>query len=188
MKKTILALGIALLISGITVQKINAQASTTIVGTEMMYPAKDIVTNAVKSKDHTTLVAAVKAAGLVETLSGKGPFTVFAPVNNAFEDLPEGTVSTLLMAENKKMLTGVLTYHVLAGTYSFKDIASAIKSKNGKVSMKTVNGQQLTFSMNGEHNIIITDSSGAIANISTYDVMQSNGVIHVIDKVLLPEM
>ena len=153
-----------------------------------MYPMKDIVANAVNSKDHTTLVAAVKAADLVATLQSKGPFTVLAPVNNAFEDLPAGTVDNLLKPENKKVLTAVLTYHVLSGKYSFNDFAAAIKKGGGKATMKTVNGQELTFMMNGIHNIIVQDATGATANITTYDVMQSNGVIHVIDRVLMPKI
>ena len=152
-----------------------------------MYPSKNIIENAVKSADHTTLVAAVQAAGLVETLSGKGPFTVFAPVNDAFENLPTGTVETLLMAENKAMLTGILTYHVLAGKYDFNTLAAEIKKGKGMAKIKTVAGGMLTFTMNGEHNITITDEKGNKANISVYDVNQSNGVIHVIDEVLMPK-
>src|SRR5205085_11331563 len=144
--------------------------------------------NAVKSKDHTTLVAAVKAASLVETLEGKGPFTVLAPVNNAFEDLPAGTVDNLLKPENKSMLTGVLTYHVLAGKFSFDDLAAAIKKGGGRATMKTVQGQELTFMMNGPHNITVKDATGNVADITTYDVNQSNGVIHVIDRVLMPKI
>lgn len=162
------------------------QKGTIMVGGEAMYPKKDIVSNAVNSADHTTLVAAVKAAGLVETLQGEGPFTVLAPVNDAFENLPEGTVESLLKPESKSKLTAVLTYHVLAGDYSFDDIATAIKKGGGKVTMKTVQGAILTFSMNGKHNIVVTDESGNTASITTYDVSQSNGVIHVIDTVLLP--
>lgn len=162
--------------------------NTVMVGGEAMYPKKNIVENAVNSKDHTTLVAAVKAAGLVETLQGKGPFTVFAPVNDAFENLPEGTVETLLKPENKATLTKVLTYHVVAGKYDFNAIAAAIKKGKGKATLKTVSGGTLTAMMNGPHNITVADESGNVANISTYDVMQSNGVIHVIDKVLLPKM
>ena len=158
------------------------------VGGAAMYPSKNIVENAVNSKDHTTLVAAVKAAGLVETLEGRGPFTVLAPVNNAFEDLPAGTVDNLLKPENKSTLSSVLTYHVLAGKYSFDDIASAIKKGGGKSTMKTVQGQELTFMMNGAHNITIKDSAGNVADITTYDVNQSNGVIHVIDRVLMPKI
>ncbi len=166
---------------------LDAQNGTTMVGGEAMYPKKNIVENAVNSKDHTTLVAAVKAAGLVETLQSEGPFTVFAPVNSAFDALPEGTVSALLKPEAKDQLTGVLTYHVVAGRMDTKAIEKAIKDGKGKATLKTVNGGALTASMNGNRNIIIQDSNGNVANISTYDVYQSNGVIHVIDKVLLPK-
>lgn len=165
---------------------VNAQ--TVMVGEEQMYPKKNIIENAVNSKVHTTLVAAVKAADLVTTLQGKGPFTVFAPVNDAFENLPAGTVEKLLKPENKAMLTKVLTYHVIAGNYNFDALAKAIKAGGGKSVMKTVSGGSLTFMMNGEHNITITDEGGATATISTYDVNQSNGVIQVIDKVLMPKM
>lgn len=161
---------------------------TVTVGGEAMYPKKNIVENAVNSADHTTLVAAVKAAGLVETLQGAGPFTVFAPVNNAFEDLPEGTVETLLKPENQKTLTTVLTYHVVAGNYDYDAIAAAIKKGKGKATLKTVSGGTLTAMMNGACNIAVADESGNVANISTYDVTQSNGVIHVVDQVLLPKM
>ena len=164
----------------------NTQAQTVQVGGEAMYPAKNIVQNAVNSKDHTTLVAAVKAAGLVETLQSAGPFTVFAPVNNAFEDLPAGTVETLLKTENKNQLVGVLTYHVIPGKLDFDALAKAITAGKGKASFKTAQGAELTFMMNGKTNITIKDAKGQIANISTYDVYQSNGVIHVIDRVLLP--
>ena len=180
----------------ITAGAVNAQSkmsgdskdNTVMVGSEAMYPMKNIIENAVNSKDHTTLVAAVKAAGLVETLQGKGPFTVFAPVNNAFEDLPAGTVESLLKPESKAALTGVLTYHVLAGRYTYDDVAAAIKKGNGKVSMKTVQGQDLWFMMNGPHNIVVKDATGSVANFTTYDVIQSNGVIHVLDKVVMPKM
>jgi len=163
-----------------------SQKQTVMVGGEAMYPKKDIVSNAVNSADHTTLVAAVKAADLVETLQSKGPFTVLAPVNDAFENLPEGTVASLLKPEAKSKLTAVLTYHVLAGNYGFDDIASAIKKGGGKATMTTVQGATLTFAMNGMNNIVVMDGSGNTANITTYDVNQSNGVIHVIDTVLLP--
>ena len=159
---------------------------TVMVGGEAMYPTKDIVANAVNSKDHTTLVAAVKVAGLVETLQGPGPFTVFAPTNDAFENLPEGTISTLLKPENKKMLTTVLTYHVVSGTMDMKALKKAVKSGNGKAELKTVSGGILTVMMNGATNLILKDEKGQIATISTYDVRQSNGVIHVIDTVVLP--
>lgn len=167
---------------------LSAQKNTVMVGGEAMYPKKNIVENAVNSKAHTTLVAAVQAAGLVETLQSAGPFTVFAPVNDAFENLPEGTVETLLKPENKKTLTTVLTYHVVAGKYDFNAIAGAIKKGNGKATLPTVSGGTLTATMNGMHNITVTDESGNVANVSTYDVIQSNGIIHVIDQVLLPKM
>jgi len=159
---------------------------TVMVGGEAMYPMKDIVDNAVNSEDHTTLVAAVKAAGLVETLKSDGPFTVFAPVNDAFENLPEGTVSTLLKAENKDKLTAVLTYHVVAGKYDAKAIMKAIKKGDGTATLTTVNGGALTAMMNGPMNVLVKDANGNVANISTYDVMQANGVIHVVNAVLLP--
>ena len=163
-------------------------AQNVMVGGEAMYPAKDIVSNAVNSKDHTTLVTAVKAAGLVETLQGKGPFTVFAPINGAFAVLPAGTVESLLKPESKAALTGVLTYHVLAGRYSARDIEKHIQKGKGSAILTTVNGQTLTAMMNGPRNIVLKDAAGGIANISTYDVLQSNGIIHVIDHVLLPKM
>lgn len=185
MKKSILTVcTIAFLTLGIS--KSNAQ-NTVMVGGEAMYPSKNIIENAVKSEDHTTLVAAVKAAGLVETLQGKGPFTVFAPTNEAFENLPAGTVETLLKPENKGMLTGVLTYHVVAGKMDSAALMKAIKMGKGKAELKTVSGGLLTAKMNGDKNITITDESGNVANISIYDVYQSNGVIHVIDTVVLPK-
>jgi len=159
---------------------------TTMVGGEQMYPKKDIVSNAVNSKNHTTLVAAVQAAGLVETLQGPGPFTVFAPVNDAFENLPTGTVETLVKPENKATLTKILTYHVLSGAYDFDAISALIKKGKGKAVLTTVSGDALTAQMNGMHNITLTDESGNLANITIYDVYQSNGVIHVIDQVVLP--
>lgn len=171
-----------------TVLAFQANAQETVVGGEKMYPMKNIVENAVNSKDHTTLVAAVKAADLVETLQSKGKFTVFAPTNDAFENLPAGTVETLLKPENKATLTTVLTYHVISGQYDFAALEKAIKAGKGKATMKTVAGSELTFMMNGPKNITVTDANGGTANISTYDVMQSNGVIHVLDKVLLPKM
>ncbi len=164
----------------------TADGQNTTVGGEIMYPAKNIVENAVNSKDHTTLVAAVQAAGLVETLQTEGPFTVFAPVNDAFENLPAGTVDNLLKPENKDALVKVLTYHVLAGNYDFAALEKEIKAGKGKAVLKTVAGEELTFMMNGPRNITITDKNGNVANISTYDVRQKNGVIHVIDKVLIP--
>ena len=157
------------------------------VGGQAMYPQKDIIDNAVNSKEHTTLVAAVKAAGLVETLKGKGPFTVFAPTNDAFKNLPAGTVDNLLKPENKAMLTKILTYHVVAGKVSYNDLKDMIKKGNGKATLKTVSGGTLTAMMNGDVSITLTDEAGNTANISTYDVFQSNGVIHVIDHVLMPK-
>ena len=156
------------------------------VGGEAMFPTKDIVDNAVKSADHTTLVAAVKAADLVATLKTQGPFTVFAPTNDAFENLPEGTVETLLKPENKAKLAGVLTYHVVAGRMTADGLRKMIKASNGTAELKTVNGGRLWVMMNGPSNIVLKDEKGAIAHISTYDVIQSNGVIHVIDRVVLP--
>ncbi len=164
----------------------NAQMSTVMVGGQTMYPNKDIVANAVNSADNTTLVAAVKAAGLVSALQGPGPLTVFAPTNDAFKDLPPGTVQTLLMPANKPQLTAVLTYHVVPGRLDFASLSALIAQGGGRAMLKTLNGATLTASMNGPHNIILTDAKGGVAHISTYDVYQSNGVIQVIDKVLLP--
>lgn len=163
-------------------------AQTVNVGGEAMFPKKNIVENAVNSKDHTTLVAAVKAADLVATLQTAGPFTVFAPVNDAFENLPDGTVATLLKPENKATLATVLTYHVVAGKYDFTAIEALIKKGKGSAKLATVSGGTLIAKMNGARNITITDENGGVANITTYDVYQSNGVIHVIDKVVLPAM
>ncbi len=162
--------------------------NTVEVGGEAMYPKKNIVENAVNSEAHTTLVAAVKAAGLVETLQGKGPFTVFAPTNDAFENLPAGTVETLLKKENKGQLTTVLTYHVIAGKYTASSLMEAIKKGKGKAQLETVSGGTLSFKMNGAKNIQVIDENGNAANISIYDVIQSNGVIQVVDAVLLPKM
>ncbi|MBU9808569.1 fasciclin domain-containing protein [Rahnella sp. C60] len=161
--------------------------STTMVGGAEMYPSKNIVENALNSKDHTTLVAAVKAAGLVDTLQGKGPFTVFAPTNAAFAKLPAGTVDNLVKPENKATLTSILTYHVVAGKYEMKDLEKLLKKGNGTAELKTVNGQPLWILNNGPHNIQLKDAKGNIANISTYDVQQKNGVIDVIDTVLMPK-
>lgn len=161
--------------------------NTVMVGGKSMSPSKDIIDNAVNSADHTTLVAAVKAAGLVETLKGKGPFTVFAPTNAAFAKLPPGTVDTLVKPENKATLTKILTYHVVPGKYDFMKLSSEIKSHNGKAEIATASGGKLSFEMNGMHNIVVMDDSGNTANISTYDVYQANGVINVIDSVLMPK-
>jgi uncharacterized surface protein with fasciclin (FAS1) repeats len=158
-----------------------------IVGGAPMYPTKNIVENAVNSKDHTTLVAAVKAAGLVETLQSAGPFTVFAPTNAAFSKLPDGTVESLLKPENKKMLQNILTYHVVAGRMSAKDIMMAIKKGNGKATMKTVSGGTLT-AWQKDNMVYVTDENGGQAQVTIADVNQSNGVIHVIDAVVAPKM
>ncbi len=158
------------------------------VGGEEMFPMKNIVENAVNSKAHTTLVAAVKAADLVGTLQSAGPFTVFAPVNDAFENLPAGTVETLLKPENKATLVKVLTYHVVAGKLNFNAIRAKIKAGKGMATLKTVSGGTLIAKMNGAHNITLTDENGGVANITTYDVYQSNGIIHVLDAVVLPKM
>jgi uncharacterized surface protein with fasciclin (FAS1) repeats len=155
------------------------------VGGAAMYANKDIVDNAVNSKDHTTLVAAVKAAGLVETLKSAGPFTVFAPTNAAFDKLPAGTVETVLKPENKAMLTKVLTYHVVAGKMDSKMIAKAIKAGNGKAELTTVAGGKLWASMEG-NKLILTDEKGMTATVTIANVMQKNGVIHVVDTVLMP--
>ncbi len=155
------------------------------VGGAAMYKNKDIVDNAVNSKDHTTLVTAVKAAGLVDTLKGKGPFTVFAPTNAAFDMLPAGTVDTLLMPENKAMLTKVLTYHVVAGKMDSKAIMKAIKKGKGKAMLTTVSGGMLTATMSG-NNLMLTDEKGGMTMVTIANVKQSNGVIHVVDHVLMP--
>ncbi len=160
-------------------------ASNPMVGGHEMFPSKNIVQNALNSDDHTTLVAAVKAAGLLDTLQSAGPFTVFAPTNEAFAKLPTGTVDTLLMAENKATLTKVLTYHVVSGSMDSKEIAKAIKAGNGKAELNTVSGGKLWASMNGK-DLILTDEKGGMAKVTIANVYQSNGVIHVIDAVLLP--
>jgi uncharacterized surface protein with fasciclin (FAS1) repeats len=160
-------------------------ANDPMVGGHEMFPSKNIVQNALNSDDHTTLVAAVKAAGLVDTLEGPGPFTVFAPTNEAFAKLPAGTVDTLLMAQNKAMLTKILTYHVVSGKMDSKDIAKAIKAGNGKAELTTVSGGKLWASMMGK-DLVLTDEKGGMAKVTIANVNQSNGVIHVIDTVLLP--
>jgi uncharacterized surface protein with fasciclin (FAS1) repeats len=165
----------------------SAAFADVMVGGQAMLPSKNIVENAVNSADHTTLVAAVKAAGLVDTLQSKGPFTVFAPVNAAFAALPAGTVDTLLKPENKGALTGILTYHVIAARLTYNDLRNMIRNSGGRATVKTVAGGTLTAEMNGPVNIILKDATGAAANISVYDVIQSNGVIHSIDRVLMPK-
>ncbi len=161
-------------------------SSPVMVGGAPMYPTKDIIDNAVNSKDHTTLVAAVKAAGLVDTLKGPGPFTVFAPTNAAFAALPAGTVDTLLKPENKPALTKVLTYHVVAGRVSAMALKQQIAAGGGKAMLKTVSGGTLTASASGG-GIALMDESGGTSMVTIADVVQSNGVIHVVDKVLLPK-
>ena len=184
--KTIKVLGLFILTAFFTSATFAQMEKTVMVGGAAMYPSKNIIENAVNSKDHTTLVAAVKAAGLVETLEGTGPFTVFAPTNSAFNKLPAGTVETLLKPENKAKLTAVLTYHVVPGKLDSKELMSMIKAGMGKATLKTVQGENLYVSMKGKK-IMITDENGGVATVTIADVNQSNGVIHVIDKVLLPK-
>ena len=174
-----------LVFAAFTAMPTFAKEATVMVGGAPMFPSKNIIQNAVNSKDHTTLVAAVKAAGLVDTLEGKGPFTVFAPTNEAFAKLPAGTVDTLLKPENKGQLTQVLTYHVVPGRITAKDLMAAIEKGNGKATYKTVEGADLTFEMK-DGAIWVWDGKGDAAKITIKNVMQSNGVIHVIDTVLLP--
>ena len=163
----------------------SKMAGTKMVGGAAMYPTKDIIDNAVNSKDHTTLVAAVKAAGLVETLKGAGPFTVFAPTNAAFGALPKGTVDNLLKPENKAALSGILTYHVVAGDMSAAALVAAIKAGKGKAELTTVNGGKLLAMRQGKR-VMLKDEKGNVASVTIADVKQSNGVIHVINKVLMP--
>ena len=181
LKKTLAAAAIA----SVSLMSVPAFADM-MVGGAAMFPTKNIVENAVNSADHTTLVAAVKAAGLVDALMGKGPFTVFAPVNSAFAALPAGTVEGLLKPEAKDTLTKILTYHVVAGRMTFNDMKKAIKKGGGSAKLKTLSGGTLVVMENGPVNITIKDEKGGMANITIYDVIQSNGVIHSIDKVLLP--
>ena len=181
--KTLLATTAAALLT-FTALGASAQKDPKVGGAEM-YPSKTIVENAVNSPIHKTLVAAVKAAGLVDTLNSSGPFTVFAPTDAAFAKLPAGTVDTLVKPENKAQLTSILTYHVVPGKISSKDLQKMIKDGGGKATATTVNGEVLTFTASGKH-ITITDAKGGMAKITTADVFQSNGVIHVIDTVLMP--
>ena len=159
---------------------------TVLVGGAAMYPSKNIIENAVNSEDHTTLVAAVKAAGLVETLSGTGPFTVFAPVNKAFEMLPKGTVETLLKSENKATLSGILTYHVVSGRLDSKELMDMIKAGNGTATLTTVAGGKLWVMKKGDK-LMVKDEKGGVSLITIKDVFQNNGIIHVIDKVMMPQ-
>lgn len=186
MKQLLPTLFISALVFSSASQAAMMGNNTVMVGGAAMYPSKNIVQNAVNSKDHTTLVAAVKAAGLVSTLEGNGPFTVFAPTNAAFDKLPPGTVDSLLKPENKQKLTNVLTYHVVSGKLDMKALEKKIKAGGGKAELKTVNGESLWVMANGPHNIQLKDAHGNMANITTYDVNQSNGVIDVIDTVLMP--
>ena len=179
------ALAISLGATAPAFAQMKEKEKTVTVGGAPMYPSKNIVQNAVNSKDHTTLVAAVKAAGLVDTLQSPGPFTVFAPTNEAFAKLPAGTVDTLLKPENKKTLTNVLTYHVVPGRLSAKDLMEKVRAGNGKTMLKTVEGEELTFAEK-DGRLWIWDAKGGSAQITIRNVMQSNGVIHVIDTVLLP--
>ena len=189
MKKTFVAIFAFALVAVVGAINISAQSmgskDNPMVGGAPMYKTKNIVENAVNSADHTTLVAAVKAAGLVDTLSGKGPFTVFAPTNAAFDALPAGTVDTLLKPENKATLTKVLTYHVIAGNYSAKDVVNAIKKGNGIAEFKTVSGGTLKAMLDG-NSVVLMDEKGGKSRVTIADVKQSNGVIHVVDAVLLP--
>ncbi len=163
-----------------------AQEKTKTVGGAPMFPSKNIVENAVNSKDHTTLVAAVKAAGLVDTLASSGPFTVFAPTNKAFGKLPKGTVETLVKPENKATLTGILTYHVVPGRLTASDLMAQVQQGGGKAMLRTVEGDTLTVMQAGRGKLSITDTKGNKSMVTIADVMQSNGVIHVVDSVLLP--
>jgi uncharacterized surface protein with fasciclin (FAS1) repeats len=159
---------------------------TVSVGGAPMYPSKNIIQNAVNSKDHTTLVAAVKAAGLVDTLEGPGPFTVFAPTNEAFAELPAGTVDTLLKPENKATLVKILTYHVVPGRMTAVALMKAVKDGEGEAHLKTVAGEDLVVKEAGPGKLTVTDAKGDVATVTIADVLQSNGVIHVVDTVLLP--
>jgi uncharacterized surface protein with fasciclin (FAS1) repeats len=182
--KSIKFIGAAML--ALSIGNLSFAQKTVEVGGAAMYPTKNIIENAVNSKDHTTLVAAVKAAGLVETLSGKGPFTVFAPTNAAFDQLPAGTVATLLKPENKAMLSGILTYHVVAGKVNAATVVKMIKDGGGKAEIKTLAGGTLTATAKGKK-VMLTDEKGGVAKVTIANVFQSNGVIHVIDHVLLPK-
>ena len=180
-------LKLSMLVAALALSAVTAPVFAQVtVGGAPMYASKDIIDNAVNSKDHTTLVAAVKAAGLVETLKGAGPFTVFAPTNDAFAALPPGTVDTLLKPESKPMLTGILTYHVVAGKMDAAALSKAIADGKGKAMIKTVAGGTLT-AMKSSTGITVTDEKGGSAKVTIADVYQSNGVIHVVDKVLLPK-
>ena len=186
---TLIAAAAALALAAGAAAPLSAESmseKTVNVGGAPMYPSKNIIQNAVNSKDHTTLVAAVKAAGLVDTLSGAGPFTVFAPTNEAFAKLPAGTVDNLLKPENKATLTKVLTYHVVPGRLSAASLMKAVKDGEGQAKLKTVSGDWLIVKQAGPGKLSVTDAKGDVAMVTIADVMQSNGVIHVVDTVLLP--
>ena len=197
MKKLMIAVGVSVLLSAcaggmggsgssaMSGGSMSGMTSNPMVGGAAMYPTKDIVDNAVNSKDHTTLVAAVKAAGLVDTLKSPGPFTVFAPTNDAFAMLPEGTVDTLLKPENKPTLTKVLTYHVVPGRLDAAALTSLIAAGGGRASLKTASGDTLIATLSGGK-VYVTDAKGGTAMVTIANVYQSNGVIHVVNKVLLP--
>jgi uncharacterized surface protein with fasciclin (FAS1) repeats len=180
-KLTIIALLAAMAISSAV-----AAMNNPVVGGKEMFPAKNIIQNAVNSADHTTLVAAVKAAGLVDTLEGPGPFTVFAPSNEAFDKLPAGTVDSLLKPENKSLLTKVLTYHVVTGRLSSSDLLKKIRDGNGTAELTTVEGGKLWVMLHDGKRIMLKDEKGGTALVTIADVFQSNGVIHVIDTVVMP--
>ena len=181
MKKTL-----AIVLLALAATSALAGSKNPMVGGQEMYPTKDIIDNAVNSADHTTLVAAVKAAGLVDTLKGPGPFTVFAPTNEAFDKLPAGTVATLLKPENKALLTKVLTYHVVAGRLSATDLKNKIQEGNGTAELDTVEGGKLWASEHDGQHIMLKDEKGGTALVTIPNVFQSNGVIHVIDSVVMP--
>ena len=188
---TLLAAAAVFALSGAAIIPASAQdkmmaEKTVNVGGAPMYPSKNIIQNAVNSKDHTTLVAAVKAAGLVDTLQGPGPFTVFAPTNAAFGKLPAGTVETLVKPENKATLTKILTYHVVPGRMTAVNLMKAVKDGGGSAKLKTVEGEELIVKQDGPGKLWITDAKGNTSMVTIADVLQSNGVIHVIDAVLLP--
>lgn len=181
----VLALGVTFGASAASAQMMDKKSGNPMVGGAAMYKTKNIVENAVNSKDHTTLVAAVTAAGLVDTLKSAGPFTVFAPVNSAFDKLPAGTVDTLLKPENKATLVKILTYHVVAGNMDSKKIAKAIKKGKGTATFTTVSGGKLMAAMEGSK-LVLTDEKGGKSTVTIADVKQSNGVIHVVDTIVMP--
>jgi uncharacterized surface protein with fasciclin (FAS1) repeats len=189
-RHTAAALGAALLATSslviVTVPSLAQETSVTVGGAPMVR-SKNIVENAANSKDHTTLVNALKAAGLVDTLSGKGPFTVFAPTNAAFTKLPAGTVETLVKPESKAALTGILTYHVVPGQFSAADLTKQVKDGGGKAMLKTASGGQLTVMDAGGGKLSVTDAKGSKSMVTIANVNQSNGVIHVVDTVLIPQ-